>query len=77
MWPIAFGMSMGAGIWAMHFIGMLAFHLPIPVHYDVTLTTLSLLLAMVVSAAAIRPLRSGGEITIVNTIHDQAAQTRP
>ncbi|HYL18522.1 MAG TPA: MHYT domain-containing protein [Burkholderiales bacterium] len=28
----------GLGIWSMHFIGMLAFHLPIPLAYDVPLT---------------------------------------
>ena len=25
---------MGLGIWAMHYIGMLAFHLPVPVLYE-------------------------------------------
>ena len=25
---------MGLGIWSMHYIGMLAFHLPVPVFYD-------------------------------------------
>ena len=28
---------MGGGIWAMHFVGMLAFTLPVPVSYDVRL----------------------------------------
>ncbi|NQY25995.1 MAG: EAL domain-containing protein [Piscirickettsiaceae bacterium] len=32
---------MGLGIWAMHFIGMLALKLPIPVSYDLTLSVLS------------------------------------
>jgi NO-binding membrane sensor protein with MHYT domain len=30
--------TMGVGVWAMHFLGMLAFHLPIKVRYDVLLT---------------------------------------
>ena len=39
---IAFGATaMGLGIWAMHFIGMLALNLSIPVTYDVLLTVLS------------------------------------
>jgi len=34
---------MGGGIWSMHFIGMLAFVMPIPMSYDIGLTSLSLL----------------------------------
>ncbi|WP_298013467.1 MHYT domain-containing protein [uncultured Castellaniella sp.] len=37
------GIALGGGIWAMHFIGMLAFTLPAPVIYDKALTLLSLL----------------------------------
>jgi len=37
------GIALGGGIWSMHFIGMLAFTLPAPVHYDFTLTLVSLL----------------------------------
>ena len=34
-WWLAGGAAaMGLGIWSMHFIGMLAFDLPIPVGYD-------------------------------------------
>lgn len=35
LWLIGGAFSMGIGIWSMHFIGMLAFHLPIPLSYDV------------------------------------------
>jgi len=41
--------AMGLGIWAMHYIGMLAFKLPIPVLYDWPLVLLSLLAAMAAS----------------------------
>ena len=34
--------AMGGGIWAMHFIGMLAHILPIPVSYDPCITALSI-----------------------------------
>ncbi len=37
------GLSLGGGIWAMHFIGMMAFILPVPVHYDIPITIISLL----------------------------------
>jgi len=43
--------TMGGGIWSMHFIGMLAFTMPIPMSYDVGLTVLSLLLAIFVTSA--------------------------
>jgi len=33
--------SLGFGIWSMHFIGMLAFEMPIPVDYDPTVTLFS------------------------------------
>jgi PAS domain S-box-containing protein len=41
VWMISGGISLGLVIWAMHFIGMLAFHLPIPVSYDLKLTLFS------------------------------------
>lgn len=44
---------MGCGIWAMHFNGMLAFYLPIPVSYGVGVTLLSLVPAILGSGAAI------------------------
>lgn len=39
----------GGGIWSMHFLGMLAYDMNMPVTYDVGLTAASLLLAVVVS----------------------------
>ena len=41
-WLVGGGLAMGLGIWSMHFIGMLAFELPIPVGYDLALTAYSL-----------------------------------
>ncbi len=34
---------LGAGVWAMHFIGMMAFVLPIPVAYDIPITLVSII----------------------------------
>ena len=56
-WLIAGAVSMGTGIWAMHFIGMLAFRLPIAIAYDVPTTWLSMLIAIGVSAIALFILR--------------------
>jgi two-component system cell cycle sensor histidine kinase/response regulator CckA len=44
---------MGLGIWSMHFIGMLAFHLPVPIAYDVPLMVLSMLFAIAASLLAL------------------------
>jgi diguanylate cyclase (GGDEF)-like protein/PAS domain S-box-containing protein len=41
----------GFGIWATHFIAMLAFHPGVPVAFDLGLTLLSLLLAIVITGA--------------------------
>ena len=44
---------MGAGIWSMHYIGMLAFHLPMVVLYDLPTVVVSLLAAIFTSAIAL------------------------
>jgi len=44
---------MGLGIWSMHYIGMLAFRLPIPVQYDWPTVLLSLVAAIVASGIAL------------------------
>jgi NO-binding membrane sensor protein with MHYT domain len=46
IWLAGAALTMGAGIWSMHFVAMLAFELPMPVYYDVGLTALSLVLAI-------------------------------
>lgn len=48
-WLCAGAAAMGTGIWAMHYIGMLAFELPVPVLYDWPTVILSLLAAMFAS----------------------------
>jgi diguanylate cyclase len=53
LWLFGGAFSMGTGIWSMHFIGMLAFSLPVPMGYDVPTTLLSMLIAIVVSGFAL------------------------
>jgi NO-binding membrane sensor protein with MHYT domain len=48
-WLAAAAITMGGGIWSMHFVAMLAFTLPTPMSYEVGLTALSLILAIVVT----------------------------
>lgn len=40
---------LAGGIWAMHFIGMLAFQVPVDVHFQLPVTLLSLLIALLTS----------------------------
>jgi diguanylate cyclase len=54
VWLIIGSVSMGTGIWAMHFIGMLAFSLPIQLRYSITLTFASLGVAILTSGFAIK-----------------------
>ena len=53
VWLTGGSVAMGIGIWSMHYIGMLAFHLPIPVLYDWPTVLLSLLAAIFASAIAL------------------------
>jgi diguanylate cyclase (GGDEF)-like protein len=54
--------AMGVGIWSMHFVGMLAFSLPIPLAYDVPKTLASLAVAIVTSGFALA-ITSGRRLT--------------
>jgi diguanylate cyclase (GGDEF)-like protein len=45
-WTAGGALAMGVGVWSMHFIGMLAFRLPIDLGYDISITVLSLLIAV-------------------------------
>src|SRR5438876_8965733 len=53
VWLAGGAIAMGLGIWSMHYIGMLAFSLPIPVLYDVPTVLLSLFAAMAASGIAL------------------------
>src|SRR6202140_1280756 len=52
-WLSGGAVAMGIGIWSMHYIGMLAFRLPVPVAYDWPTVLLSLLAAVFASAVAL------------------------
>jgi two-component system, sensor histidine kinase and response regulator len=53
VWLTGGAVAMGLGIWSMHYVGMLAFRLPVPVQYDWPTVLLSLLAAMCASAIAL------------------------
>ncbi|WP_140627152.1 putative bifunctional diguanylate cyclase/phosphodiesterase [Methylibium rhizosphaerae] len=52
-WLLGGSLAMGTGIWAEHFIGMLAFRLPIPIGYDYLVTFASWAAAVAASGAAL------------------------
>jgi NO-binding membrane sensor protein with MHYT domain len=66
-WLVAAAITMGGGIWSMHFVAMLAFMMPIPMSYDVGLTTLSLVVAMFVTGVALYVIsrRRGSPLRLV------------
>jgi diguanylate cyclase (GGDEF)-like protein len=67
-WLFGGSVAMGVGIWSMHFLGMLAFNLPVPMGYDPTLTFVSMLIAIASSAFGLwnvcRPRLSWGRLSV-------------
>jgi|SRR5579863_216923 len=53
LWLSGGATAMGIGIWAMHYVGMLAFQLPVAVRYDWPTVLLSLVAAILASAIAL------------------------
>ena len=53
-WLATGAVAMGIGIWAMHFIGMLAFTLPVEVSYDVLITLGSMVPAILASGVVLQ-----------------------
>jgi diguanylate cyclase (GGDEF)-like protein len=66
-WLAGGAIAMGAGIWSMHFVGMLAFELPIAMSYDVETTFVSLVIAIVASAFALYVV-SHGTPNLINLV---------
>ncbi len=66
-WLVAGSLAMGSGIWAMHFVGMSAFSLPVAIRYDLGITLLSWLAAVAVSALALA-IVSRGALTAAKVV---------
>jgi diguanylate cyclase (GGDEF)-like protein/PAS domain S-box-containing protein len=66
IWLAGGSVSMGIGIWAMHYVGMLAFTMPLPVLYHVPTVVLSLFAAIFASGVALfvvgQPEKLGREL---------------
>jgi NO-binding membrane sensor protein with MHYT domain len=67
MWLVAAAITMGGGIWSMHFVAMLAFIMPTPMSYDIGLTALSLLVAIFVTGGGFYVIsrQSGSRLGLV------------
>jgi NO-binding membrane sensor protein with MHYT domain/CheY-like chemotaxis protein len=52
-WLAGGSLTMGLGIWSMHFVGMLAFDLPVPITYRLATVLLSILPAVAASTLAL------------------------
>jgi len=52
-WLATGSTAMGGGTWAMHFLAMLAFDLPVPVNYDLSITLISIIPAIFGSGIAL------------------------
>ena len=59
-WLVLAGAATGCGIWATHFIAMLAYEPGVPIAYDIGLTVLSLILAAVVTGVGLTVAVQGG-----------------
>src|ERR1700680_4134177 len=62
-WWVGGSIAMGTGIWSMHFVGMLAFSLPIALGYTKLLTFVSWLAGVAVSGVALS-VASRGSLTV-------------
>lgn len=57
-WHLTGAVAMGVGVWTMHFVGMVAFRLPLDVYYEFEMTLLSLLPAIVAGYIALAILHN-------------------
>ncbi|RVU39155.1 PAS domain S-box protein [Hwanghaeella grinnelliae] len=56
-WMGVASITMGIGVWSMHFVGMLSFELPCAVEYDSVLTFVSMLPSIIASMIALSIIR--------------------
>ena len=71
VWLLSGAGAMGTGIWSMHYIGMLAFILPIPVAYHwptVLLSLLAAILASVVALGVVSRQKMGASRAVVGSV---------
>ena len=71
VWLLGGAGAMGTGIWSMHYIGMLAFVLPIPVAYHwptVLLSLFAAILASVIALYVVSRQKMGGSEAVAGSV---------
>ena len=63
LWLGGGAFSMGVGIWAMHFVGMLAMDMSSAVAYNIPLTVISFAAAVLSSALALTVVKTGSGVS--------------
>ncbi len=63
-WLLGGASAMALGIWSMHFLGMLAFHMPCNMQYSALWTAVSFVMAIVPAAFAFRLLRDSDTLDV-------------
>ncbi|WP_200836482.1 putative bifunctional diguanylate cyclase/phosphodiesterase [Pseudomonas syringae group genomosp. 3] len=56
VWKALDALCLAGGMWAMHFISMLAFQAPLKISYDLTITLVSLLIVLITALGAMKAL---------------------
>ncbi|KFE44752.1 putative bifunctional diguanylate cyclase/phosphodiesterase [Pseudomonas congelans] len=56
LWKALGALCLAGGVWAMHFISMLAFQAPLKIAYDLSITLISLLIVLITAFVAMRAL---------------------
>ena len=67
LWLVSGSVAMGIGIWTMHFIAMLAFTLPVSIHYDIYLALVSIVVAIAASFCGLY-VSCKSKTTIMNVV---------
>ncbi|NLR52533.1 EAL domain-containing protein [Citrobacter freundii] len=62
-WRLSGGATLGMGIWSMHFIGMLAMKMSMPINYHFSLTAFSFFIALISATLAINIAISGNTLS--------------
>lgn len=76
-WLFAAALALGGGIWSMHFIGMLAFVMPMPAIYEINLTILSLFLSVFVVGTGLYTVSRFGNGSVSLLVAGLQAGLRP
>lgn len=67
-WRLSGGITLGMGMWSMHFIAMLAMKMNMPLHYHLPLTALSFAIALVAASFAIHIAISGTPLSRIRLL---------